>query len=31
MGGEHVTSDLAIGARVSIDVAERLKIEYAHV
>lgn len=31
MGGEHVTSDLAIGARVSIDVAERLKIEYAQV
>lgn len=28
IGGEHVTSDVAIGARVSIDLAEKLKIEY---
>lgn len=28
VGGEHVTNDLAIGARVAIDTAEKLKIEY---
>ena len=28
IGGEHVTSDVAIGSRVSIDLAERLKVEY---
>ena len=28
IGGEHVTSDIALGARVSIDTAEKLKIEY---
>lgn len=28
LGGEHVTSDVAIGARVSIDLAEKLKVEY---
>lgn len=27
IGGEHVTSDLALGLRISIDTAERLKIE----
>ena len=28
LGGEHVTSDIALGARVSIDLAEKLKVEY---
>lgn len=28
IGGEHVTNDLAIGLRSSIEVAERIKIEY---
>lgn len=28
VGGENVTNDIAIGLRTSIDVAERLKIEY---
>jgi len=28
LGGEHVTSDVALGARVSIDLAEKLKVEY---
>ncbi len=28
LGGEHVTSDIAIGTRISIDLAERLKVEY---
>lgn len=28
LGSQHITSDLAIGLRTSIDVAERLKIEY---
>ncbi len=28
IGGEHVTSDLALGLRISIDTAERLKLEY---
>lgn len=27
-GGSHITSDLAIGLRTSIDVAERIKVEY---
>lgn len=27
IGGEHVTSDLALGLRISIDTAERLKIQ----
>lgn len=31
LGGEHVTSDIAIGTRVSIDLAERLKVEYGDV
>ena len=28
VGGEHVTNDLAIGLRTSIDTAEKIKIEY---
>ncbi len=28
VGGEHVTNDLAIGARAAIDTADKLKIEY---
>lgn len=28
IGGEHVTSDVALGARVAIDTAEKLKVEY---
>jgi cell division protein FtsA len=28
LGGEHVTSDLALGLRISIDTAEKLKLEY---
>ena len=28
IGGEHVTSDLALGLRISIDTAEKLKLEY---
>lgn len=28
VGGEHVTNDIAIGARAAIDTAEKLKIEY---
>lgn len=28
IGGEHVTNDIAIGARAAIDTAEKLKIEY---
>ena len=31
IGGEHVTSDIALGARVSIDTAEKLKIEYGSI
>lgn len=31
IGGEHVTSDLALGLRVSIDTAEKLKLEYGDV
>ncbi len=30
MGGAHVTNDIAIGLRTSIDVAEALKREYGH-
>lgn len=30
VGSEHVTNDLAIGLRTSIDIAERLKMEYGH-
>jgi cell division protein FtsA len=29
IGSEHVTSDLALGLRISIDTAERLKVEYS--
>ena len=29
LGGEHVTSDIALGLRISIDLAERLKLEHA--
>ncbi len=29
VGGEHVTSDIALGFRIGIDLAERLKIEFA--
>jgi len=28
VGGEHITSDLAIGLRTSVDVAEKVKLEY---
>lgn len=28
IGGEHVTSDLALGLRISIDTAEQLKLNY---
>ncbi len=28
VGGSHITADLAIGLRTSIDVAERIKVEY---
>lgn len=28
VGGEHITSDLAIGLRTSVDIAEKVKIEY---
>jgi cell division protein FtsA len=31
IGGEHVTSDLALGLRISIDTAERLKVEYGDI
>ncbi|MDD3645842.1 MAG: cell division protein FtsA [Candidatus Gracilibacteria bacterium] len=31
LGGDNVTNDIALGARVSIDVAERLKIEYSEI
>lgn len=30
VGSEHVTSDIAIGLRTSIDVAERVKLQYAN-
>lgn len=28
IGGDHITSDIAIGLRTSIDIAERVKVEY---
>jgi cell division protein FtsA len=31
LGGEHVTSDIALGLRISIDLAEKLKLEHADV
>ena len=31
LGGEHVTSDLALGLKISIDLAEKLKIEHGDV
>jgi cell division protein FtsA len=31
LGSEHITSDIAIGLRVSIDVAEKIKVEYGSV
>lgn len=31
IGGNHITNDIAIGLRTSIDVAERVKIEYGSV
>lgn len=31
MGGIHITNDLAIGLRTDLDVAEKVKIEHAHV
>lgn len=31
VGGEHVTSDIALGGRVSIDLAEKLKLEYGDI
>lgn len=31
IGGEHVTSDVALGLRISIDLAEKLKLEYGDV
>ncbi len=31
IGGEHVTSDLALGLRISIDTAEKLKLEYGDI
>ena len=30
LGGDHVTNDIAIGLRTSIDVAEQVKIAYGH-
>lgn len=30
LGSEHITSDIAIGLRTSIDVAERVKLQYAY-
>lgn len=30
IGSRHITQDIAIGLRVSIDLAERIKIEYGH-
>ena len=29
IGGEHVTSDLALGLRISIDTAEKIKLAYS--
>lgn len=31
IGGSHITNDLAIGLRTSVDIAERLKLEYGSV
>ena len=31
LGGEHVTSDIALGLRISIDLAEKLKLEHSDV
>lgn len=31
LGGEHVTSDIALGLRISIDLAEKLKLEHGDV
>lgn len=31
IGSEHITSDIAIGLRTSIDIAERVKIEYGTI
>ena len=30
IGSQHITSDIAMGLRISIDLAERIKIEYGH-
>lgn len=30
LGGDHVTNDIAIGLRTSIDIAEQVKLAYAH-
>ena len=30
LGGDHVTNDIAIGLRTSIDIAERVKMAYGH-
>lgn len=29
-GGDHITNDIAIGLRTSIEIAERVKLEYGH-
>lgn len=31
VGGEHVTADIALGMRISIDLAEKLKIEHGEI
>jgi cell division protein FtsA len=31
IGGEHVTSDLALGLRISIDTAEKIKLQYGDI
>lgn len=31
MGGMHITNDLAIGLRTDLDIAEKVKIEHAHL
>lgn len=30
IGAQHITNDIAVGLRVAIDVAERVKVEYGH-
>ncbi|MBP9695475.1 MAG: cell division protein FtsA [Candidatus Magasanikbacteria bacterium] len=30
IGSQHITNDIAVGLRVSIEVAERIKVEYGH-